>query len=56
MGMSSLETEVSLSDLAKKHGGIYELDDNWFEREVYRGANYLNGPVTVINFDYLEDN
>ena len=56
MGMSSLETVVSLWDLAKKHGGIYEPDDNWFEREVCRGANYLSGPVTVINFDYLENN
>jgi hypothetical protein len=56
MGMSSLETEVSLWDLANKHSGLYERDDNWFEREVYRGANYLSGPVTVINFDYLENN
>jgi len=56
MGISSLETEVSLWDIAKKHSGFYERDDNWFQREVCRGANYLSGPVTVINFDYLENN
>lgn len=59
MGKSSLETVVSVWELAKKYGGrfdFYEHDDNWFQREVFRGASYLSGPVAVINFDYLENN
>ena len=59
MGMSSLETVVSLWDIRNGKGGRHEwleYDDNWYRREVYIGANYLSGPVTVINFDYLENN
>jgi len=58
MGMSSLETVVSLWDITNRNGerfDVYSNDDYWYQREVSKGADYLAGPVTVINFDYLTD-
>lgn len=57
MGMSSLEAVISVWNVTGKNGGrfdFYENDDYWYEREVNKGPDYLAGPVTVINFDYLE--
>lgn len=56
--MSSLEMEVSLWDIANRNGGHYERfesDKYWYEREFRKNADYRSGPVTAINFDYLEE-
>lgn len=59
MAMSSLEfDEISLWELLNKNAksaGIYDFgNDRWFERDFKKGPDYRPGPVTVINFDYLE--
>ncbi len=56
MGYSSLEVEFSLWDIANRNGntGAYENDDYWYLREIRKNINYRSGPVTVIKFDYLE--
>ena len=59
MGISSLETEVSLYDLRNRCGGrfnLYESNSYWFQREMQKNASYLSSQVTVINFNYLENN
>ncbi len=59
MGMSSLETVVSIWNVTDKNGGrfdLYEGHEQLYQREMARGAGYGHGPVTVINFDYLENN
>jgi len=59
MGTSSLLTEVSLWDLKNRCGGRFNLsdrDNNWYLSEVRKNYNHQTGPVTVINFDYLENN
>ena len=59
MGMSSLETEVSLYELRNRCGGrfnLFESDSYWFQREMQKNASYLSSQVTVINFNYLENN
>jgi hypothetical protein len=58
MATSSLETVVSLWDIKNRNGerfDVYSNDDNWYLREVSKGADYIAGPVTGINFDYLTD-
>ena len=58
MGISSLETVVSLVEIQNKYRGelnITEGDNYWYQREMRKNAYFLSGPVTVINFDYLEN-
>ena len=33
-----------------------QIGSFWYERDFKKGADYRHGPVTVINFDYLENN
>ncbi len=59
MGKSSLAfEEVSVWEAINKNGkgnGFYNLiNDKWFEQELKKGPDYRPGPVTVIKFDYLE--
>jgi len=62
MGMSSLAfDEISLWDISRKFEnkrgcGFASDDGNWFLREIRKNVEYMAGPVTVINFDYLENN
>lgn len=56
-GMSSLKMDPSLCGLADKYANrvwsTYSLDGLWFERDFKKGPDYRPGPVTVIKFDYL---
>ncbi len=59
MGMSSLETVVSISEMKSRFRSESNIRDNdayWYQREMKRNSHYLSGPVTVIKFDYLENN
>ena len=59
MGTSSLLTEVSLWDLRNRCGGRFNLSDrdsNWYVNEVRKHYSHRSSLVTVINFDYLENN
>lgn len=58
MGMSSLETVVSIWNVTDKNGGrfdLYEGQEKLYQREMTRGADYGHGLVNVMNFDYLEN-
>lgn len=56
MGMSSLEAVVSLWNVTDKNDVRFDFyeNDKWFEQELKKGPDYRPGPVTVIKFDYLE--
>lgn len=59
MGMSSLETVASLWNVTDKNGSrfeLYESNERLYQREIARGPGYGHGPVTIINFENLENN
>jgi hypothetical protein len=59
MGYSSLEMVIRTDELARKIGRDLVFTDSLFDTVAYasrfkKGPDYLPGPVTVIKFDYLQ--
>ncbi len=59
MGKSSLEMVIRTDELARKMGRDLVFTDSLFDAVEFasafkKGADYRPGPVTVINFDYLQ--
>ena len=58
MGKSSLEMTIRTDELARKMGRNLVFTDSLFDTVSFvvgfkKGPDYRPGPVTVINFDYL---